>query len=373
MRKIRILQLPVANARGGITQYVLNNLKHIDRGRFTFDLVTRSKNLDFADEVADLGGRIHYLSCSSLEDEKTFIREMSAILDTGYDAVHLHTSYWNGLWAEKLAMERHCPAVIVHAHSTNVDLVDPEKRHRALELHYKLRGEFSERLANRFCACSMAAADWLFGANIPREKIRLFNNAVDVEAYAYNPGTREKMRRELGLAGRLVLGQVGRFTYQKNHALLLDIFARVRETLSEAVLMLIGDGELQGETRHRAAALGLEKDVLFLGRRADVPDLMQAMDIYLQPSRFEGLGLVLVEAQTAGLPCLASEFVPPEARVGPNLTYLPYDAEVWAEKVLALARASSPRRDCSGLTAEAGYSLKEQIKQLERLYTGEDY
>ncbi|MDR1612410.1 MAG: glycosyltransferase [Planctomycetota bacterium] len=369
MTKIRVLQMPVANARGGITRYALQNARFIDRSRFVVDFATRSPWLDFADLLAGLGGKAHYFSCSSLEDERRFAGEMHRILDGGYDAVHLHTSYWNGQLAEKIASERGCPLVIVHAHSTMVDLADAGKRTAAIELHERLKREFSEQMANRFCACSAAAAAWLFGENIPGKKIRILKNAIDVAAFSFNPATRERTRRELRLSGKLVLGCVGRFTYQKNHEKLLDVFALVRDRLPTARLVLVGDGPLLDQARRDATGRGLDGDVAFLGRRGDVADLMQAMDVYLQPSRFEGLGLALVEAQAAGLRCLASEHVPPETGVTPELVRVSGDAGVWADAVLELA-GGYDRRDGSGKVAAAGYSIRRQIGEIEKLYAG---
>ena len=369
MGRIKVLHMPIANARGGVTQYALNILRHIDSKRFSLDFATRSQTLDFEDSLRAMGSTAHRLSCSSMENEARFIADMNAILDIGYDVVHLHTCHWNGFWAERLAMEHKCPKVIVHAHNSYVDRADAAEREKTIQEHEQLKREFSLNFATNFWACSRVAADWLFGPQIPREKIRILKNAVNIDMYAFKPATRDRVRRELGLDGRLVLGCIGRFAYQKNQEFLLEAFAGIRKRIPGAVLLLVGDGMYWEERQRDAERLGLADSARFLGRRSDVADLMQAMDVYLQPSRFEGLALTLVEAQIAGLPCLAGENLSPETKITPNLDFLPYETGAWVEAVARLATGYE-RRDCSGIAAAAGFSIGEQIREIEELYSG---
>ncbi|MFD0673624.1 glycosyltransferase [Cohnella sp. GCM10027633] len=367
MDKIKVLHMPLTNSGSGVTQYVLQNWRFIDRDRFRFDIATRSPSLDFADEINSQGGKIHYLSCSSDENEEQFIQEMKAILDEGYDAIHLHTSYWKSFIVEELAIERGVPKIIVHSHSTMVDVADPVKREALVEGHYTQRSKFSRDLATDFWACSNLAAEWLFGTQIPRDRIRILNNAIDVQSYSYNPQVREQYRRELGLNDCVVLGHAGRFVYQKNHELLVDIFHATYRHLPNARLMLVGNGPLEDNIRQRVSDYGLSDAVLFMGRREDVPELMQAMDMFLLPSRFEGLGLVLIEAQAAGLKCLTSSAVPIEAQVTSNLDFISGGISDWVKQVLTYANGYERIRYDRQLEL-AGYDLRKQIKVIERLY-----
>jgi glycosyltransferase involved in cell wall biosynthesis len=369
MDKIKVLHMPVTNSGSGVTQYILQNWSFINKDKFRFDFATRSPKLDFADKMISEGCKVHYLSCSAEENEKQFITEMNRIFDEGYDAVHLHTSFWKSFRVEQIAMERKVPIVIVHSHSTMIDIADDKKRTEALELHKKQKKLFSQDMATHFCACSNPAADWLFGEQIPRNRIQILNNAVDTDAFSYKPEIRKEYRLELGLEGCFVLGHIGRFVYQKNHGMLIDIFKKVCDKVDNARLMLIGDGELMESIREKSKLYGIENKVIFMGRRSDVSYLMQAIDMFLLPSRFEGLGLVLIEAQTSGLKCLASEFVPKEAMVTPNMEYVPYDTDKWCLKILEYADGYE-RKDCSDLVTNAGYSLKNQIRLIEDLYLG---
>jgi glycosyltransferase involved in cell wall biosynthesis len=371
MKKIKVLQFPIANASGGITQYALQNWKLIDRARFQFDFATRSKTLDFADELSEQGCKIHYLSCSSEENEVQFIKEFHQILDEGYDAIHLHTSYWKGFLAEKLAIERKCPIIIIHSHSTMVDVGNEQLRNEYVRKHNEYRNTLPLVYATHFCACSKLASDWLFGEQIPRQRVQILKNAIDLQAYSFSKETRMAYREKLGLNGCFVVGNIGRFAYQKNHEMLIEIFREVYQRVPQARLMLIGGGELESNIRHQVKVHGLEHVVMFLGKRTDVSQLLQAMDIFLLPSRFEGLGLVLIEAQAAGLRCIASTGIPKEAKITPNLSFVPNSVSDWVEYTVQAANGYR-RENNDQLIRQSGYDLRKQIKVIEKLYSGED-
>ncbi|MGZ0043302.1 glycosyltransferase [Paenibacillus ottowii] len=371
MKKIKVLQFPIANTRGGITQYALKNWEFIDKDRFQFDFATRSKSLDFADELLAQGCKIHYLSCSSEESESQFIKEVHQILDEDYDVIHLHTSFWKGFLVEQLAIERNCPMVIVHSHSTMIDTLDDHQREKSIEKHNFYRNTFPLEYATHFSACSKLAAEWLFGEQVLRENIQILNNAIDVDKYRFSPEIRDNYRKKLNLEGKFVLGHIGRFVYQKNHVMLIEIFREVYRNNANARLMLIGVGELESNIRQLVKEYGLENEVSFLGKRSDVASLLQAMDIFLLPSHFEGLGIVLIEAQAAGLKCLTSIDVPVEAKITPNLKFLPYNVSEWVSNILQVENGYV-RENNNHLIRQAGYDLKKQIRIIEKLYAGKD-
>ncbi len=367
MKKIKVLHMTIANTCRGVTQYILENWKVIDKTKFQFDFVTLSKTLDFAEELIQQGCKIHYLSCSSYENEEQFIIEMERVLKDGYDAIHLHTSYWNGFHVERLAKEYSCPKIIVHSHSTLVDIADDTIREELIKEHEDYKRVFPVDYATHFCACSEQAADWLYGEQIPRNQIMILNDAIDTEQFAYNSEVRDSIRDQLGLRDNFVLGHVGKFSYQKNHAMLIEIFRCISEMIPNARLMLIGDGPLEEQIHKMAEAYGISDKILFMGRRSDVAQLMQAMDLFLFPSRFEGLGLVLVEAQTAGLKCLASDCLPRESKLTSDITFLPDSIEAWVGEIMKLSNGYD-RKNNEELIQKEGYSLRRQIKLLEKLY-----
>ncbi len=367
MKKIKVLQFPVGNLKGGMTQYALENWRFIDKSRFQLDFATLSKKLDFEDRIRSQGCKIYYLSCSAEQDEKQFTQEMNAILDEAYDAIHIHTTSWKSFLVEQVAKARKVPVIIVHSHNTMV--FNEEKREQAIELHEKQKKIFSVDLATHFCACSQVAADWLFGEQIPRDKIMILKNAIDVDLFSYNPSVRKKYRRELGLDDCFVVGHVGRLTYQKNHDLLIEIFKQVCVEVPQARLMLIGTGELEDSIREKAYQYGLADKVFFMGKRNDVNCLMQAMDVFLLPSRFEGLPIVLVEAQASGLKCLTGMTVTNEAAVTNNVTFISLDdIRGWVENTVFYSRGYD-RIPTDNVITDKGYNIRYQIKELEKLYS----
>lgn len=366
MKKIKVLNMPVANASGGISNYVLQNLRFIDKDKFQFDLVTFSDVLDFEDEVKSYGGKVHYLKTRPEVNRDKFIYDMNKIFDEGYDVIHLHTSYWKDFLVEEIAIERKIPKIIVHSHSTMVDVIDDKKREEAIKLHNSQKQLFNTNLATEFIGCSSEAADWLFGDNIPKEEIKIFNNAIDTEKFRYNEKIRNKYRKELNLENNFVLGNVGRFVYQKNHDFLIDVFYEVCKNVDNAKLVLVGDGPLKNQIEEKIKNYNIYDKVIFLGRRNDVENIMQAMDVFLLPSRFEGLPLVLIEAQCNGLKCIASENITYESKVTDIIEYLPFNKEIWKSKILDSKNCI--RRDNSNIISNKGYSLVEQIKMLEKIY-----
>ena len=135
MKKLKILHMSVANRGGGITQYVLQNYHFIDRNRFQFDFVTFDSQLDIENEVVKLGGKVHYVESRAEDDKESFIKAINNILDEGYHAIHLHTSYWKSCLVEELAMAKNIPVIIVHSHSTMIDILNDDERNKALQKH----------------------------------------------------------------------------------------------------------------------------------------------------------------------------------------------------------------------------------------------
>jgi len=257
------------------------------------------------------------------------------------------------------------PVRIVHCHSTRSGDT-PLKR-----LRNTLLFKLIPLCANERCACSEAAARFLFGARNGRVKrpYHLVRNALPLEPYRFRPEARERIRRELNIgADRLVVGHIGRMCPTKNQAFLLKIFAALYAKHENAVLMLVGDGELHEALRRQACGLVPEEAVLWLGVRTDVPALLQAMDVFVLPSFYEGLPLAALEAQASGLPCLLSANITEEASIVPGLAQyisLRKTPAEWA----ALVRPRRERAPDTGrLFAAAGYDISIEAAKLATLY-----
>lgn len=366
---MKVLQFPVRDNAGGVTKYILNNWKYIDKSRFHFDFVTLNKSLSFETELMNDGAEVYHITCSAESDEQEFRRQLGCILEKGYDAIHIHTGAWKSTAVEEVAKEHGISKIIIHAHNsgyvTNVDFAEAEK---LLEKHEQIKKQLDSSYATDYWACSRKAADWLFGNNISPGKIKILNDAVETERFRYSEAVRKLVREELQIKDKFVIGHVGRFSKQKNHEFLLKVFAKVHKKNDAAFLLLIGVGELENDIRELAHQLEIENSVRFLGRRNDVEELYQAMDLFALPSNFEGLGIVLIEAQASGLKCLTSEFTPKEAGITENLKYLELDEEIWVKSILDNMEGYE-RKDCADIVQKAGYEIKSQIKMLEELYS----
>ncbi len=368
-KKIKILQFPVANSQGGITKYVLQNWKFIDKTRFQFDFATMSKSLDFAEDLYKDGCKIHYISCYAEQDKNKFVNEFRKILEEGhYDIVHLHTKQWKSFLVEQIAKEVGVKKVVIHAHSSGVDALDDTKRKEEEELHKSVLNNLTEETATDFWACSSEAADFIFGDKISRAKVVIMNNAIDLSKYTYNDAVRNQYRKALGISeDEFVIGNVGRFVYQKNQEFLLKVFygisAEAKNSKFKCKLLLVGSGEREEEYKKMVCDYGLESSVIFTGYRKDIPELLQAMDVFCLPSRFEGLAIGLVEAQAAGLPCVINQDV---AGIG-GAVQLPLDVSMW--KIWLINNMDKIKRtDNIKKLTDAGYSIHYQIKILEKSY-----
>ena len=214
-----------------------------------------------------------------------FRSEIMEIFSMGYDAVHLHTSYWKTFELEMLAKKAGIPRIIIHSHNTAV--FDDNGREEKERQHYKLAEMLTADMGTDFWACSQKAAEWLYTDKIPEEKIVIMRNGVDAEKFAYSSAVREEYRSRLNWEDKYVIGHVGRFPI-KNHEFLINVFREIEKINKNARLLLIGKGPLEAEIRLMVQRYDLSEKVRFAGACEDVDGWLQAMDLFCLPSRFEG-------------------------------------------------------------------------------------
>ncbi len=327
---IRVLQCVNNMHRAGLETMLMNYYRHINPDEIQFDFLThRPERADYDDEIERLGGRVFYAPrlypqnyAAYFSFMKEFFREHPE-----YQIVHSHIDAMSFL--PLLAAKRSgVPVRIAHSHNTAIDR----------DFKYPLKQLFRLALpaaATHYLACGREAGTFLFRG----KEFQVIPNAVEAAKYRCDPQTRERIRAELHLTDCLVLGHVGRFSAQKNHGFLLDIFQQIVQKDSRARLMLIGAGENEAAVRQRTRQLGLTDKVLFLGSQAEVAPYYQAMDLFVMPSLFEGVPLTGVEAQFAHLPCVFSAGVPEEVCFTDRCIFLPLakPAEEWAEHILQMA------------------------------------
>lgn len=364
-KKIKVLHRAATTGIGGVEQNVMNYYRHMDRERFQFDFLTRNAKLAEYKEVKELGINVKTFTATERSDKNLLIKEINQILDEGYDIIHMNTSYWVGFLIEELAMERHIPKVIVHSHSAGIDL--GQGRERALEIHEYYKEKFDMRYATDCWACSRLAADWLFGPQIPRNDIRIIKNAIDIQKYSFNQNFRLQERNKLGLDNCFVIGHIGRFAYQKNHEFLIKVFAGIFKKNDKARLVLIGEGGGMSAIKAMVQEMELEEAVNFLGWQDNVNELLSAIDLFVLPSRLEGLPVVLVEAQASGVRCIISDCITDEVCITDNVDRLPLDEDEWIQKIGTYMEGYD-RADMREKITAAGYDIAEQAAVLEKYY-----
>lgn len=367
MRKKKILQMFVANAKGGRTQYMLNNWQYIDKEKFQFDFATLSPKLDFADRLEKEGCKIHYITCYAEENLEQFISEIDRVFSEGYDVVHIHFSFWRSFTIEERARKAGIKKIVLHAHNFGIGGVGSAEEAKILtDRHYELRSRLSSDMADYFLACSGEAAEWMYGDKLTSDCIRILRNGIDLEKFRYNEAVRTEIRKLLGVENKYVIGNVGRFVYQKNHEFLINVFSQVCKEAENVVLLLIGAGDLQSKIEKQTEELGIHGQVVFLGKRNDVEKLMQGMDIFVLPSRFDGFPLSLLEAQAAGLPCIASN-VPGDSALSDRTRIIELDQNRWNDCIMDEYK-SRERCQLSDKLLEL-HDIRKQVKELEEIYS----
>lgn len=364
---VKVLYFVDRMLRGGIQTFVLENWRHMDHTKVQIDflLLDDGNTYELEDTLRGLDSRIYKLKGIWVKKPKDFVSYQRAVdaffkVHHDYRVVHLHSTSKNYM-VLKCAKKYGIPVRIAHSH--NIGFQTTSKVQILIGNLFK---PLLKYYATDYFACSEDAGRWLFG----RKKITVIKNAVDIDKYRYEPIKADCMRKKLKLDGKKVVGHVGRFTHQKNHTFLIDVFKELVELDSDYRLLLIGEGALEEQTKAKAKTYGVENKIIFAGFKTNVEDYMQAMDLFVFPSEFEGLGLVLIEAQAAGLPCYASEkVVPQEAKVSDLLTYIPLEdgPKMWAEQIDKTWKKFK-RETPEDAIAERGYSIVETAKQLERYY-----
>lgn len=347
---------------GGISMHMLSYLKHMDPALVRVDIAVHGALPGPREAEAErLGAKIFHLP-NKREDYRGNVEGMKKLFASGeYPIVHSHLDGMNG-FSLGLAKSAGVKNRISHCHNTGYLTTNP-----ARVLLHTLEKRRIPSVCTQLLACSENAGRFFYGDRIVNAgKLRVVKNALELSRYRFDEGDRERLRRELALPERaFVIGHVGRFEPQKNHAFLLRAFAARLRLRPDAILVLCGDGVLRAEIERRAEQLGVADSLRILGYRPDVNRLLSAFDLFVLPSLFEGLGIALIEAQLSGLPCLAADTVPPDTDIV-NCAYLPLREELWAERMLCAPNME--RNVPLEPFIEAGYDIVTEAKKMEAFY-----
>lgn len=360
MAPIRILQVMPAMDAGGMETFVMNIYRRIDRAAVQFDFLCHyDKPFFFDAEIADLGGRMYKLAVRQDNNVPRYLRALDALFAAHpeYKILHGHYSGF-GMFYNPRAAAHGVTVRAGHSHNTSYE------KNLVGTLDRLMSRRFSAGVTDPF-ACSAAAGRMLF----PGRNVTVVPNGIDTARFARpDPAARARLRAEWGVGeDALLLGHVGRFNAQKNHAGLLQIFAAVCERIPKARLVCIGTGPLEAETRTLAAQMGLGERVIFAGTRQDTDSCYRAMDAFLLPSLFEGVPVVLIEAQASGLPCFVADTVDREAAFGKKTWFLPLDdPEQWAARIAETDLTRDP--DPAAAAVRAGYDIRFAADTLQAFY-----
>lgn len=312
---------------GGIETFVYL-LYSVLKEEWQVDFITVDNTIPFENEFLSNGCKIYHIT-PRYKSAKQFCQDINYVFShEKYDVFWFNKTTLSSIHTLKAAKKSGVKKIICHSHqSKNMGSFFTLCMHK---INMKRVSKFIDCRA----ACSEVAAKWFFGSN--QESVKIFPNAVDISKYEPDSQKILEMKKKLGVEKKFVVGHVGRFAPEKNHKFLIPIFEEVAKK-QNAHLILCGIGELQEETKQLVQEKGLEDRVSFLGMRRDIPDVLQAMDVMVMPSLFEGLPFVLVEAQAAGVPCVVSNTVSKEAKLTDILEYVSLDSPIgeWAEKILA--------------------------------------
>ena len=363
---IRILHVIRKMDFGGAETLLMNIYRNIDRKAVQFDFAvqTNEKGL-FDDEIESLGGRIFHIPDFYVTNFLQYRRFWNKFLQEHpeYKIIHGHVNSSAAVYLS--CAKRNKRIAIVHSHATR-GRINSLRSLMFLIFSYPIR-----YIADYFYGCSLQAGIDRFGSRVAHsDRFSVLNNGIQVEKFEYNAKTREKIRKELNIDdATYLLGHVGRFQFAKNHDFLIDVFSELHKREPQSKLLLIGDGELRKPIQKKVEDLGLVDAVIFGGLTDKVHEYLQAMDCFVFPSIFEGLGISLIEAQTAGLPCIVSDAIVDEADIKAGLIVkhkLTDSPAIWADTIQG--KKHHERRITTDYIRSAGFDIKDTANILSMAY-----
>jgi len=363
-KTIKVLRIVGPFAAGGVEQITMNYLRHIDPARVQLDFLFHGKEaISLEEEIKVRGSQLFQVAHYSKHLIKSMIETYKIIKANDYDIIHSHM---NALSVFPLMAAKFAGAHIRIA--SNHSTASKYEWKKSL-VKFVLR-PFAKLFATHYAACSKHAAIWLFGEKAFKNgSVKLIKNAIELEKFKFSEVVRQEARAEIGYDEAFVIGHIGRFVEQKNHAFLIEVFADVVKHHEKARLVLIGDGPLKNEIQQLVIEKGLSNDVTFLGLRQDVNRWMQAFDVFLFPSLYEGLGNVITEAQAASTVSIISEGVPKEVKITEFVEQLSLSKPVsaWREQILKYV-AGYPRKETLTVLREHGYEIGAATDDLVHYY-----
>ncbi|WP_294130916.1 glycosyltransferase family 1 protein [uncultured Clostridium sp.] len=366
MEPIRILYVNGGPMnRGGIESYMMNYYRNFDKSKIQIDFVAIGERATYDDEIESLGGKMYYIPKKS-KNYLGYKKGLRNIFKSGkYKVVHTHMDAM-GMTVLKEAKKFNIPIRIAHSHNTQ----------HLTNNHIKLKiNEYARKNINKYAthmfACSELAGRWLFGDEaFESGKVEVIKNAINIEKFKFDMQKRNILRNKYDILNdEIVIGHVGRFDYQKNHKFTIEMFQMLINKNKKYKLFLIGNGQLKDEIKKLIKSYGIEENVIILDACDNVNDFYNIFDIFILPSKFEGLGIVAIEAQVNGIPCILSDNIPMEAKVSENVKFISLDNKrLWIKEIKYVTENILDRRHNIDNIIKKGYDIKIQSKKLQNKY-----
>lgn len=361
---IRVAQIVGQGNTGGVEACILSYYRNIDKSKVQFDFfVENTGPIIDRHQIESMGGKIVFVP--SYKNPLKYMRVLSKLFKEGhYDIVHSNMNTLS-VFTLRAAKKAGVKIRIAHSHSA---VNKANKKEFVRTLAKNVLRPFSRTYATHYFACSELAGRWLFGDKAFDEgKVTIVHNAIELWRFAYNPSTRDMMRKELDIDDRFVVGHVGRFMRQKNQTFLLEIFLKILEQNPNSVLLLLGEGPLQQDLIDKCKELHIRDKVIFAGVHKHPERYYQAMDCFLLPSLYEGLPVSGMEAQINGLNCYFSSNITREAKINDNVTFLPIvNAKTWADETLSGQETNRSLGVCRFINSP--YDMRQEAGNLLALY-----
>lgn len=365
MEKIKIAEFVSRLQFGGVESMILNYISNFkNKDKFEIHIITQDINEENCiNQFKNAGIEVHVITHKKKNILKNIIEVSRILKKEKFDIVHSHMTLTN-FYILFLAKIYGVKVRISHAHSAFLeDNIIRKVVFKSLKIMNVL-------FATHLMACGYIAGNFLYGKKrMENKEVIILNNAIDISKFKYNTSTRTKIKTKYNMQNEICIGHIGRFTDVKNHKFLLDVFQEIKKINYNSKLLLIGDGERHSNIENLVQKKGLSQSVVFTGNINNTNEFYQAMDVFVLPSLYEGLPVVMIEAQANGLPCLVSDNIDKNSAISDNVYFmnLKKPAILWAKTILKLAK-SSRNKDSIALLSKQGYNIKIEASRLEKLY-----
>ena len=360
---LRVLQVIGKMDRAGAETFIMNLYREIDVSKVQFDfMVFTDEKGDYDDEIEQRGGHIYHMPSFKGYNYISLYKKFDAFFNEHpYKVVHGHIGSLAPAYLK--SAKKYGAYAIAHSHNTDSNIFFEN-------LTFNLLAHPVRKIADYFFGCSQEAGEDRFGKSIANSGLfKVINNGIDTSEFVYTSERHLALKTEFGFEDKVIYGHVGRFASQKNHPFLIDVFNEIQKKQENAILILIGRGEEEEQIKNKVRNLKLDKKVYFFGIRSDIPDMMNLMDAFIFPSNYEGLGVVGIEAQAAGLPCFFSTGIAKEATITDQVFI--YDImdgpEMWADRILKVMSAFK-REDSQQKIIDAKFDISFVAKELQDFY-----